>query len=120
MDAAEKVIVLRSRALANKLEAYPPNGITEMDIEDKIYLAKAKEIDRILEDVLDQVKRNMTSNSIAPLAHGESEAEPSLKRRKVEAMERANTIAESESAQSKRSERDKAVLKAKSIYDNVM
>ena len=120
MDAAEEEIGLRSRALANKLEAYPPNGITEMDIEDKIYLAKAKEIDRILEDVLDQVKRNMTSNSIAPLAHGESEAEPSLKRRKVEAMERANTIAESESAQSKRNEREKAVLKAKSIYDNVM
>ena len=57
MDAAEEEIVLRSRALANKLKAYPPNGISDMDIEDKIYLAKLEEIDRIQEDVLGRIEK---------------------------------------------------------------
>ena len=66
-----------------------------------------------------QVKRNMTSSSTAPLVHAPSGAESDLKRREVEAMERANTLSELQTEQERRREREKSVLKAKSIYENV-
>ena len=160
MDAAEEEIVLRSQTLTYKLEAYPPDGITDTDVDEKIFLAKLEEIDRVQEDLIgkidkflykfpqhgskqymedlrkkslksvlnykslvnaqiSQVKKNMTSNSTASLVHERSEAEFDLKRREVEAMERANTLSESQTEQERRREREKSVLKAKSIYDNV-
>ena len=66
-----------------------------------------------------EIKRNMTSSSTAPLGQAQSGAESDLKRREVEAMERANTLSESQTEQERRREREKSVLKAKSIYDNV-
>ena len=61
----------------------------------------------------------MTSSSTAPLVNAPAGAESDLKRREVEAMERANTLSESQTEQERRREREKSVLKAKSIYDNV-
>ena len=160
MDAAEEEIVFRSQTLAYKLEAYPPNGITDTDVEEKFFHAKLEEIDRVQEDLIgkidkflykfpqhgskeymedlrkrsiesvlnykslvnaqvSQVKKNMTSNSTASLVHERSEAESDLKRREVEAMERANTLTESRIAEERRKEREKSVLKAKSIFNNV-
>ena len=66
-----------------------------------------------------EIKRNMTSSSTAPLVNAPAGAESDLKRREVEAMERANTLSESQTEQERRREREKSVLKAKSIYDNV-
>ena len=54
-----------------------------------------------------------------PLGQTHSGVEFDLKRRQVEAMERANTIAESSTAQARRMERKKYVMKAKSINDNL-
>ena len=61
----------------------------------------------------------MTSSSTASLVQVQSGAESDLKRREVEAMERANTLSESKSTEARKNEREKSVLKAKSIYENV-
>ena len=69
-----------------------------------------------------RVKKNMSSIStavIAPLGQTHSGDEFDLLRRQVEAMERANMIAESQTIQEKKMEREKCVMKAKSIYDNL-
>ena len=66
-----------------------------------------------------EIKRNMTSSSTAPLVQEQLGAESDLKRREVEAMERANALSESRAIEARRNEREKCVLKAKSIYDNV-
>ena len=55
--AAEEEIVLRGKDLDIEIQVYPPNIINETDVDDKIYLAKIEEVDRILKDVLKLVGR---------------------------------------------------------------
>ena len=51
MDSeAEREIVLRYETLTFKLQAYDPNDIDEDHVKDKIYLAKIKEVEDILDD----------------------------------------------------------------------
>ena len=160
--AAEEEIVLRGQDLDIEIQAYPPDVIDETDVDDKTYLAKIEEVDRILKDVLkmvgkllykfpnngrrqnfeeltrkalsdvkkfkvdvkakvSEVKRNMTSSSVAstaPLAHPLPGGESDFKAI-AQAMEKANTIAVSQTAEAKRMEREKSVMKATSIYDNL-
>ena len=134
--AAEEEIVLRGQDLDIEIQVYPPDDIDETDVDEKIYLVKIEEIDRIHKDVLTkvgkllyrypnngrrqyfedltrkassdvrkfkvdvkakawEVKKAKTLISTAPLTHAQSGGDSDLRRR-VEAIERANAIAEAE------------------------
>ena len=160
MEESEEEIHLRNQTLAYQIQAYNPEDIDETDVNDKIYLAKLEELDRLQKDVIgkvdkflykfphtdkrqyyedlsrkalsnvskhkqllrakvSQVKSNMASNVTASLVHSHSEVDYDLKRREVEAMEAANKIAEKQAVEAKKLERQKSVLKAKSIFDDI-
>ena len=58
MDSeAEREIVLRNQNLTDKLQAYDPNDIDEIDVDKKVYLAKIEEIDHILDDLSGKVNK---------------------------------------------------------------
>ena len=58
MDSeAEREIILRNQTLTDKLQAYDPNDIDEIGVDKKIYLARIKEIEEILDDISGRVNK---------------------------------------------------------------